>query len=132
MSREDEKLQKFFKNYDVHVESDSKRCHRYIDRMPPADFFVDPKDAAICASNYRVEYEKMYTISIPESRLRTLVELEDRISRYHHHPRDMDMLSVLMDKERQEAALRHQNEGIRKAWEQYSMLLHLAGYQREY
>ena len=130
---EDKKLQRFLKNYDIHVESDSKRCHRYYgNRMPEVEFFKDPTDASICHSNYAIEYEKMYTISIPESRLKALVELEDRISRYHHRPRDMDMLSVLMDKERQEASLRHQNEGIRKAWEQYSMLLHLAGYQREY
>ena len=127
----DRKLQKFLTNYEIRVESDQGRHSRYT-RMPPVDFFKHPSDASLCESNYAMEHEKLFTVSIPESRLRSLVELEDRISRYHEQPGGMDLLTTLMDKERQESALRHQNEGIRLAYEQYSMLLYLAGYQKEF
>lgn len=125
----DKKIEKFFRNYEVNVENDMRRRHV---RRYPAQYFVDPHDASICASNVYVKEEKLYTISIPESRLKALVEMEDRVSRYVHEPGGMDLLADLMHKEREEATLRAQNEGIAKAYEQYSMLLHLAGYQRRF
>lgn len=123
------KLHKFLHNYDIKIENDMKRRQVY---HPPTQFFVDPTDASICTSDPAVETEKLYTISIPESRLRALIELEERMSRYIHDPGGHNLLENLMDKERQEAILREQNEGIQKAYEQYSMLLNLAGYRREY
>ena len=41
------------------------------------------------------------------------------------------MFETLMDKEREESFYRHTNEAVKKAYEQYSMLLNLAGYQRK-
>ena len=42
-----------------------------------------------------------------------------------------DMFEVLMDKEREEAYHRNSNEAVKKAYEQYSIMLNLAGYQRK-
>lgn len=124
------KIDQFFKNYEIKVENNMRR--RAI-RRPPPMYFTDPTDASICVSDHaHIQEELLYTISIPESRLKALVELEERMSRYVHVDGGHDLLSALLDKERQEATLRQQNEGIKKAYEQYSMLLNLAGYQREY
>jgi hypothetical protein len=42
------------------------------------------------------------------------------------------MFQTLMDKEREEAHCRHTNQAVQKAYEQYSMLLNLAGYQKKF
>lgn len=125
----DEQLKKFCKNYEVKVVNDTQRYARY--RRP--SFFTDPKRADIIRNDLvDMETETLFTVQIPESRLRTLVELENRF--YNHRNSDgmRDMFETLMDKEREEAFYRNSNAAVQKAYEQYSMLLNLAGYQRKF
>jgi hypothetical protein len=123
-----DKLEKFCKDYEVRVVNDSQRYARY---RPPT-FFTEPTRADIVRNDI-VEYEteKLYTLQIPESRLRTLIEMENRF--YNHRLEGVrDMFETLMDKEREEAHLRHSNAAVQKAYEQYSIMLNLSGYQRKF
>jgi hypothetical protein len=121
-------LEKFCKDYEVRVLNDSGRYARY---RPPV-FFTDPERADIIRNDI-VDYqtEKLYTLQIPESRLRTLIEMEKK---FFNHRLDgvRDMFETLMDKEREESYLRNSNEAVKKAYEQYSIMLNLAGYQRKF
>jgi hypothetical protein len=124
-----DELNKFCENYEVRVLNDQKRRARY----HPARFFTDPLRADIIQKD-TIEYEteKVYTVEIPEGRLRTLVEMERRFFNYvEHHDKPIDMFQTLMDKEREEAHYRHTNQAVQKAYEQYSIMLNLAGYQRK-
>ena len=126
MSKE---LDQFCENYEVRVLNDSKRRARY----HPARFFTDPSRADLIRNDI-VEYEteKVYTVEIPEGRFRTLVELEKRFFKWQTHSKgEVDMFEMLMDKEREEAHYRHTNSAVQKAYEQYSIMLNLAGYQRK-
>lgn len=120
----------FCKNYEARILNDQKRRARY----HPPRFFTDPE----CADTIRhdiVEYEteKVYTIEIPEGRLRSLVEMEQRFYKWHKHGSDqIDMFQTLMEKEREEAYHRQTNPAVQKAYEQYSIMLNLAGYQRKF
>jgi hypothetical protein len=79
------------------------------------------------------ETEKVYTVEIPEGRLRTLVEMERKFFNYiDHRGKPIDMFQMLMDKEREEAHYRHTNSAVQKAYEQYSIMLNLAGYQKKF
>jgi hypothetical protein len=125
-----DELNKFCENYEVRVLNDSKRRARY----HPARFFTDPMRADIIQKD-TIEYEteKVYTVEIPEGRLRTLVEMERRFFNYvEHHDKPIDMFQTLMDKEREEANYRHTNAAVQKAYEQYSIMLNLAGYQKKF
>ena len=127
MSKE---LNQFCENYEVRVLNDSKRRARY----HPPKFFTDPSRADLIRNDI-IEYEteKVYTVEIPEGRLRTLVEMERRFFNYvEHHDKPIDMFQTLMDKEREEAHFRHTNQAVQKAYEQYSIMLNLAGYQRKF
>jgi hypothetical protein len=125
---DDNKLKDFCENYEVRVLNDSKRRARY----HPPQFFTDPKRADIITRNMTYETECVYTVEIPEGRFRALVELEQRFFKWQHHSRgEVDMFQTLMDKEREEAFYRNSNEAVRKAYEQYSIMLNLAGYQRK-
>ena len=123
-------LDKFCENYEVRVLNDSKRRARY----HPPKFFTDPYRADLIRNDI-IEYEteKVYTVEIPEGRLRTLVEMERRFFNYvAHHDKPIDMFQTLMDKEREEAHFRHTNQAVQKAYEQYSIMLNLAGYQKKF
>ena len=124
-----DELNKFCENYEVRVLNDSKRRARY----HPARFFTDPMRADIIEKDtLNFETEKVYTVEIPEGRLRTLVEMERKFFNYvEHHNKPIDMFQTLMDKEREEAHYRHTNSAVQKAYEQYSIMLNLAGYQRK-
>ena len=125
----DENLKKFCKNYEVKVVNDTQRYARY---RPPS-FFTDPKRADTIRNDMiDMQTETLFTVQIPESRLKALVELENRF--YNHRNSDgmRDMFETLMDKEREEAFYRNSNAAVQKAYEQYSMLLNLAGYQRKF
>ena len=125
-----DELNKFCENYEVRVLNDSKRRARY----HPPRFFTDPMRADIIEKDtVNFETEKVYTVEIPEGRLRTLVEMERRFFNYvAHHDKPIDMFQTLMDKEREEAHYRYTNQAVRKAYEQYSIMLNLAGYQRKF
>ena len=125
-----DELKHFCENYEVRVLNDQKRRARY----HPPRFFTDPERADIIRNDIvQYETEKVYTLEIPESRLRALIELERRFFRmYDHGQGEIDMFQVLMDKEREEAHYRHINPAVQKAYEQYSIMLNLAGYQRKF
>ena len=121
----EDNLKKFCENYDVRVVNDTGRAARY----HPPRFFTDPERADIVRNDI-VEYqtEKLYTLQIPESRLRTLVEMEKRFFNNNPHSQGYtDMFEMLMSKEREESQFRNTHESVQKAYEQYSMMLYLAG-----
>ena len=125
-----DELNKFCENYEVRVLNDSKRSARY----HPARFFTDPMRADIIEKDtLNFETEPVYTLEIPEGRLRALVEMEQRFFKWQRHSQgEVDMFEMLMDKEREEAHYRQTNKAVQKAYEQYSMLLNLAGYQKKF
>ena len=125
-----DEFNKFCENYEVRVLNDQKRRARY----NPVRFFTDPMRADIIQKDtLNFETEKVYTVEIPEGRLRTLVEMERRFFNYvAHHDKPIDMFQTLMDKEREEAHYRNTNQAVQKAYEQYSIMLNLAGYQKKF
>ena len=123
-----DELKDFCRNYEVNVLNDQKRRARY----SPPKFFTDPCRADIITREMQYETEPVITLEIPESRLRTLVEMERRFFKWQKHSQgEIDMFETLMNKEREEAHYRHTNAAVQKAYEQYSVMLNLAGYQRK-
>ena len=124
-----DELKDFCRNYEVNVLNDQKRRARY----HPPKFFTDPCRADIITRDMQYETEPVITLEIPESRLRTLVEMECKFYKWQRHSRsEVDMFQTLMDKEREEAHYRHTNASVQKAYEQYSIMLNLAGYQKKF
>ena len=125
-----EEVKQFCENYEVRVLNDQKRRARY---HPPRFFTVAERADIIRNDVVEYETEKVITLEIPESRLRTLIEMERRFFKWQRHsPGEIDMFQTLMDKEREEAHYRNTNPAVQKAYEQYSIMLNLAGYQRKF
>ena len=124
----DKEFKKFCENYEVTVLNDRKRRAKY----NPTRFFTDPCRADIIQRDtVEFESEPVFTVEIPESRFRTLIEMEKRFFRHPHERGHTDMFQMLMDKEREESYMRQTNPAVQKAYEQYSIMLNLAGYQRK-
>ena len=125
-----DKLPEFCENYEVRVLNDQKKRARY----HPPRFFTDPDNASIIRDDLvSYETERVFTLEIPESRLRALIELEQRFFKWQKHAKgEVDFFDMLMSKEREEAAFRFSKEAVQKAYEQYSLMLNLAGYQRKF
>lgn len=126
----DETLKDFCRNYEVNVLNDTKRRARY----HPPKFFTDPERADIIRNDIiQYETERVITMEIPEGRLQALIELERRFFRMQRHSQgEVDMFQILMEKEREESYYRNTNPAVQKAYEQYSIMLNLAGYQRKF
>jgi hypothetical protein len=124
-----DELKDFCRNYEVNVLNDSKRRARY----HPPRFFTEPSRADVIRNDIvEFETEQVITLEIPEGRLRTLIEMERRFFKWQRHSQgEIDMFETLMNKEREEANIRHTNTAVQKAYEQYSIMLNLAGYQRK-
>ena len=124
-----DELHLFCQNYEVRVLNDQKKRARY----NPPRFFTDPERADIIRNDIvEFETEQVITLEIPEGRLRTLIEMERRFFKWQRHSQgEIDMFETLMNKEREEANIRHTNAAVQKAYEQYSIMLNLAGYQRK-
>lgn len=114
-----ELFNKFCGNYKVRILNDSKRMAKY----KPLNFQF-PEDADIIQSSVSVDYEKVYTLEIPESRLNSLIEMEAQFYGSLRH-QERDMFEYLMTKEREEHFLRNEYPAVKKAWERYSTLLNL-------
>jgi hypothetical protein len=125
-----EELKDFCHNYEVNVLNDTKRRARY----SPPQFFTDPTRADVFVREHMTyETEQVYTVEIPEGRLRALIEMEKRFFKWQRHSKgEIDMFQTLMDKEREESYYRSTNAAVQKAYEQYSMMLNLAGHQRKF
>lgn len=125
----DNELKKFCQNYEVAIVDNTKRHVRY---HPPV-FFSNPHQADLIRQDI-VEHvtEPLYTLQIPEGRLKALVEMEKKFFKYNPHSHgQVDMFEMLMEKEREESYMRKTNQAVAKAYEQYSICLNLAGYQRK-
>jgi len=125
-----EELKDFCRNYEVNVLNGTKRRARY----NPPRFFTDPTRADVFVREHMTyETEQVYTVEIPEGRLRALIEMEKRFFKWQRHSQgEIDMFQTLMDKEREEAYIRSTNPAVQKAYEQYSIMLNLAGYERKF
>jgi hypothetical protein len=126
----DQDFKDFCRNYEVNVLDDTKRRARY----SPPQFFTDPSRADVFVRDYLTyETEQVCILEIPEGRLMSLVEMEQRFFKWQRHsPGEIDMFETLMRKEREESYIRSTNAAVQKAYEQYSMMLNLAGHQRKF
>lgn len=118
------KFKKFLENYDVTVLNDTGRYRR--DTVP--SFFQDPKRANYIKKEFGSpeNSETLYVIQIPESSLNNLIEIENRFFKgYEHGKGQLDLFNCMIEKERLENDLREQHSSVKKAYEQYSMLLNM-------
>jgi len=114
-------LNKFYKYYDITVLDTSKKSVSY--RRPVNFTVAEDKDMFSTTTDYKTE--PLYTITIPESKLSRLAEMDRMFFNNRSDQHYRDMFATLMSQKQEERYLRDQHEAVKAAFEHYSMLLHL-------
>ena len=125
-------IDKFCRKYEAQVREGKYAMRR---PQPMTSFFDFKDDASMFRSEYMTAHEvKTVEVFMPEDRFHNLVELERRISDIEDdlfqieqltRTRGRGWLENLMEKERRESFIRQSNPAVKKAYENYSMLLNM-------
>ncbi len=112
---------KFFENYGITVLDTNKRT---LTRRN-VKMFQHQNNKDIFDSVVTGNTESLYTISIPESKLRALAFLDEQF--YFYDDREFrENFQIIMEQKHRERILRESNEAVKAAFEHYSLLLKLA------
>lgn len=118
----EQQLRDFCHYYDAKARQSNKRYHR-LDHSY-VDYFTNPANADFMqySSSLRDYTVPMYEVDLPADKLERLLEL-DQLMRAHG--RDLDWVEQLKEKERFEHFVRSSNPAVKKAYENYSLLLNM-------
>ncbi len=121
-------LEQFCYRYDARIE----RTGRYHRRAEPSPWRVNdyPDTSVVKQANFMNFTEvPMVAITLPEDRLGALIEHEKRVSdmieRKPMYPSKYSVLDHIIQEHEEECRLRHTNPALKKAWENYQMLLRM-------
>jgi hypothetical protein len=105
----------------------SKRAHK-ITKMNTR-FFEVPNDYNNIQSekmNFAFETEKLYTIEISESELERIADFEAEVFNHLRTEGHYNLFEILMRQKEEENRLKENYPAVKKAYEQYSLMLALA------
>lgn len=117
--------QKFCYEHNIRLIDSNKRAYKHT-------------RANVALFNYADDYNKfqqeymtfdteiLYTVEISESELDRIAEFENQVFNNMKQKGHYDLFGVLMDQKEQEQYLRSKYPAVKKAYEQYSLMLKLA------
>ena len=119
--------EEFCRRYEARVE----RTGRYYRRAEPSPWRVNDYRVVKQADFMHITEVPMVSITLPEDRLGALIEHERRISdmlnpvpyRSHKH----QQIEAIIAEHEEECRLRYTNPALKKAWENYQLLLRIHG-----
>lgn len=121
----------FLDFYRAQVVNQGRRAARY----PSPRYFTDPTDATVVRDSrdfyyqeYQdrsMEYDRVLVIEIPSRSLSSLVHAHQQFGS-GVGPGGSKHAADILDREWEERRIRDTNPAVKLAWEQYSLMLHLA------
>jgi hypothetical protein len=130
--REEESLeQQFLDFYQARVVNHARSAARF----PSPRYFTDPTDADIIRDSrdffyqeYRdrsMEYDRVLVVEIPSRSLSTMARNHQQFTR-SAGPGGSKVAVDVLNRQWEEKRIRDTNPAVQLAWEQYSLMLHLA------
>jgi hypothetical protein len=119
-----EKLRKFAERHRICVVDTNKRAHKY--HKVNIQYFKDPADYNHVYENIVYDSEPLYTVEIAESELEKIAEFEDQVFNHMGQHGHYNMFETLMEQKEHEKYLKEKYPAVKKAYEQYSMMLKMA------
>ena len=114
----------FCENHGIRVLDTNKRAHRY--RKIEINYFNDQYDYNKVQSNLVYDTEPLYTVEIAESELEKIAEFESQVFNNLQQRGHYQMFETLMEQKEREQFLKNKYPAVKKAYEQYSLMLKLA------
>lgn len=120
-------LKTFLEDHRITVLDTSKRAHK-ITRINTR-FFETHNDYNNIASEklkFAFETEKLYTVEISESELERIADFEAEVFNHLRTEGHYNLFEILMRQKEEEHRLKETYPAVKKAYEQYSLMLALA------
>jgi hypothetical protein len=115
----------FCHDHRIRVVDSSKRAHKHT--KANVSLFRYPEDYNLFQQGIiTFETETLYTIEISESELDRIADFESQVFNNMKQTGHYNLFEVLMDQKEQEQYLRAKYPAVRKAYEQYSLMLKMA------
>jgi hypothetical protein len=115
----------FCEQHQIRVLDTNKRAHRY--HRINMQYFRDPMDFnKVSLVDIVNDSEPLYTVEIAESELERIANFESEVFNNMKKQGHYHMFEMLMGQKEQEAYLRDKYPAVKKAYEQYSLMLKLA------
>lgn len=125
MSSQNEVLRKFVYDHNIRVIDSNKRAYKHT-RANVALFKFDDDYNKFLTDHLTFDTETLYTIEISESELNRIAEFENQVFNNMKEQGHYNLFETLMEQKEQEVYLRDRYPAVRKAYEQYSLMLKLA------
>lgn len=119
-----ENIKDFCQNHRIQVLNTNKRAHRY--HKVNINYFKDPMDFNRIYEDVVYDSEPLYTVEIAESELERIADFESEVFNNMRQTGHYRMFEVLMEQKEREQFLRDKYPAVKKAYEQYSLLLKLS------
>ena len=125
MPDKDRILSVFFTTHRIRVADQNKRAYKY--HKIDARYFSDPMDYnRVNPLVLEYDTETLYTLEIAESELRRIAEFESQVFNHMKEHGHYDMFNYIMEQKEREKFLKDKYPAVKKAYEQYSLMLKLA------
>lgn len=118
-------IRKFCEEHRIRLLDKNKKAHRY--HKVDVRYFSDPMDYnRVNSMVLEYETEPLYTVEIAESELEKIASFENQVFNNMKQTGHYNMFEMLMEQKEQEKYLRDKYPAVRKAYEQYSLILKMA------
>lgn len=119
-------LDEFCQRHSIKCIDSSKRAHK-LTRMNTKYFnYATDYNMIDRIADVALETETLYTLEVSESELERIADFESQVFNNLHEKGHYNMFETLMEQKEQEKFLRDRYPAVKKAYEQYSLMLKLA------
>ena len=119
-----ENIKQFCQHHGINVLDTNKRASRY--HKVNVKYFEDPMDFNRIYEDIIVDSEPLYTVEIAQSELERIADFESEVFNNMKKQGHYRMFEVLMEQKEEEKYLKDKYPAVKKAYEQYSLMLKLA------
>lgn len=115
----------FCEQHRIRLLDKNKRAHKY--HKVDVRFFSDPMDYnRVSPMVLEYETEPLYTLEVAESELEKIADFEQQVFNNAKQTGHYNLFQTVMEQKEQEKYLRNKYPAVKKAYEQYSLMLQLA------
>jgi len=118
-------LNKFFERHQFNVLDKNKRAHR-MTKMNTKFFKFEDDYNKLINDTVAFETEPLYTIEVAESELHRIADFEAEVFNHMASGSHYRMFEAVMEQKEKERYLKDKYPAVKKAYEQYSLILKLA------
>jgi hypothetical protein len=120
-----QRVKDFCQGHDIRIVDQNKR----VEKAQPLHlrYFTNPMDYNEVKQDYiNFDTEQLYTVEIRESELTKIAEFESEVFNHMRQRGHYDMFNWIMEQKEREKYLKEKYPAVKKAYEQYSLMLKMA------